>query len=125
MALKYVLDHEGQKVSIREIADNLRIPFDTTSQVFQRLKRHGLAVSIQGVTGGYTLSEKVRNLSFLELSEIIENKKFYEDCEDKNCSYIGNCTIQTPIKTLQKQLHQTFHNLKVLDLIQQETIVEQ
>ncbi len=124
MALKFVMDHEEKKVSVREISEQLGIPFDTTSQVFQRLKRHGLALSLQGVTGGYTLSEKINDLSFLELSEIIENKKFYEDCEDKNCSYIENCNIQIPIKSLQKQLYKTFHNLKVMDLIKQESHVE-
>lgn len=124
MALKYILDHSENKVSVREISDKLDIPFDTTSQVLQSLKRHGLAQSIQGISGGYTLSGKISELSFLEFSEIIENKKFYEDCEDKNCSYLGKCTIQDPIQNLQKKLHNTFNNLKVIDLIQQESVLE-
>lgn len=123
MSLKYINDkeklsvNEDTKVSAREICDALSIPFDTTAKVMQQMNNAKILDSYKGVKGGYYLKSDLKNVSFLSLAELIEEKKIGMDCESICCSLIQTCNIKGPIKRLNQYLMLFFKELSVYDLL--------
>ena len=73
MALKFIGEREnGALVTVREICDVLKTPFDTTAKVMQAMNHHGILKSMQGIRGGYTLSRPLTEISYMEITKIAE-----------------------------------------------------
>lgn len=104
-------------VSAREIADKFGIPYDTTSSVLQTLARAKILESQQGISGGYHLIQDLTHLSLLELTELIEKKNFYVDCQERKCDLIDACNIKKPLDKLHKELRSIFAQMKVGNLL--------
>ena len=64
MALKIMGEKEEDSIiTVREICDALKTPFDTTAKVMQAMNHHGIVKSIQGLRGGYTLHKNLSDIT--------------------------------------------------------------
>lgn len=92
-ALKAILDlslHEGQIVTIQEIAQRSHSPIKFLEQVLLELKRGGFVVSKRGKVGGYSLARPSREITVGEIVRFIDGpvepiacvNKGYNSCED-------------------------------------------
>ena len=117
-----VLKHMTQKpeddlTTAREICDNYNIPFDTTSKVMQQMNNSGMFNSHKGVKGGYSLNVDLKNISYLELTELVEGKKATVDCEITKCNLLDSCNIVSPMKKLNDHLMYFFQGLSLDELL--------
>jgi Rrf2 family protein len=120
MALKHMsLKKEGELTTAREICDKYHVPFDTTSKVMQQMNNFGMFQSQKGVKGGYTLSINLKNISYLELTELVEGKKSTVDCELIKCNLLDSCNIVSPMKKLNEHLMCFFGGLSLDELLVQ------
>jgi len=107
MALKYMGEQEkGSLVTVREICDALKTPFDTTAKVMQAMNHNGLLKSMQGIRGGYTLSKGLEEISYMEVTKIAEGIQEESVCQTNKglCTLHATCNIITPIDRLNNKL---------------------
>jgi DNA-binding IscR family transcriptional regulator len=90
----------------------------------QIMNGEGILGSSQGVKGGYKLARPLNSLNYLELLELVEQKKFDQNCSDINCSLIESCNITGPIQNLNKKLVQFFESITVSTLLEEHTDTE-
>lgn len=84
-------------VSTQEIADATGFSKNHISKILQQLVRNGYLVSTRGPKGGFVLSEKARNVSLLEIFNLIEGdledtphcKMQCEHCPFRSCIFGG------------------------------------
>tara|TARA_B100001971_G_scaffold111191_1_gene102083 strand:+ start:23972 stop:24448 length:477 start_codon:yes stop_codon:yes gene_type:complete len=131
MVLKYIVDKKAEKTNsnetlttAREVCEKFNIPFDTTAKVMQVMNTAGILDSTKGVKGGYFLKADLNNISYLELSELIEGKKFAMDCVKMKCSLIDTCNITTPVNRLNQYLTLFFQDLSLKDLLIENNLID-
>ncbi len=118
MVLKHVAARgPGELSTAREVCDLYQTPFDTTAKVMQQLNAAGILGSTKGVKGGYHLTRKLSEVSYLELVELVEGRPFAMDCHEGPCELLGSCNISTPIKRLNHYLSDVFTRLSVDQLL--------
>lgn len=118
MVLKLIADKEQDELtSAREVCDKFNTPFDTTARVMQLMGNVGILNSTQGVKGGYSLKAQLKNVSYLQLSELIEGRKVSHDCSSAKCALIDSCNITGPIKKLNQYLMLFFQELSLEELL--------
>lgn len=123
MVLKFMRERSMDELSTaREICDNFKIPFDTTAKVMQIMAQQGILRSSQGVYGGYLLQKDLNTLNYLQLAELIEGKKIWNDCEKLQCNLLSTCNITGPIRKLNQYLNYFFQGLSVEELLQENLI---
>ncbi len=107
----------------REVCDQFNTPFDTTAKVMQQLNNEGILLSHKGVKGGYTLARDLDQVSYKELVEIIEGRKFMMDCHEGPCEMLGTCNISQPIKRLNDYLITIFNSLTLSELLAEDNLL--
>ncbi len=131
MALKYIAslnkeDHSGDihLVSAREVCDHFNSPFDTTAKVLQIMNSHGLLNSTKGIKGGYSLARPLKEVTFLEITAMIEGKADSNSfCESPKgmCDLYNKCNIVTPMELLNRKLQQFLSSLNLEELLIQNS----
>tara|TARA_B100000287_G_C20208373_1_gene613079 strand:- start:75 stop:548 length:474 start_codon:yes stop_codon:yes gene_type:complete len=107
MALKIMGEKtEDSIVTVREICDVLKTPFDTTAKVMQSMNHHGIVKSIQGLRGGYTLNKNLSEITFMEITKIAEDIREENFCQSNKglCNLHSTCNIITPIDRLNSKI---------------------
>lgn len=123
MVLKLMNDQgKNELTTAREVCDLFKTPFDTTAKVMQQMNLSGILTSHKGVKGGYQLSSDLKQISYLDLVEMIEGKAIVVDCNEGPCDLLGSCNISGPIKRFNSYLTQILSSLSVYDLISQEDL---
>lgn len=126
MVLKLMSERSTQDLTTaREVCDRFKTPFDTTAKVMQQLNLAGILVSVKGVKGGYYLQQDLSELSYLQLAEIIEDKKFTLDCHEGPCELLGSCNISQPIKRLNDYVVSIFSSLSVQELLNEKAALKE
>lgn len=120
MVLKHMCSKPADELTTaREICDQYQIPFDTTAKVMQQMNSYGFFNSHKGVKGGYSLKINLKNISYLELIELVEGKNTNIDCMTNKCSLSNSCNIVSPMKKLNEHLTYFFKGLSLDELLVQ------
>lgn len=95
-ALSY-LAAQDSLVSIAEIAENEKIPFEFLEKIVQALKKAGILVSERGARGGYALARTPDAISLREIFEAFDDMNPPVKClEDDNSCLVGaSCASRT------------------------------
>ncbi len=96
-ALVYIqlMNWEGQRPGIPEIAENIESPRPFTAKVLQQLARQGLIRSMKGRGGGFFFDEGKASLSLYEIIIVMEGPGFFQRCGFglKDCSDERPCPL--------------------------------
>jgi Rrf2 family transcriptional regulator, iron-sulfur cluster assembly transcription factor len=120
LALKYISEFPGEKISAKEISENLKISFDFLSKTLQTLAKGGLIKSQKGINGGYTLAKIPEYISFLDVinalgidMNIVEctTKKNNNECERENY-----CNLKPNMIKLQNEIDSLFKKLTIANI---------
>lgn len=123
MAARYMaVKNHGTAVTAKEIADNYKISFELVSKVLQNLARNNIAMSFQGVKGGYSLKKNPLEISLIELIQAVEPDYQITDClrtksSKDECSYSECCKIRDPLVEVQKKIDKVFYETKLASII--------
>ena len=104
---------------LKKIAKDLNIPNPFLAKILQQLARHKILYSTKGPHGGFSMLKDPRQISLLDIIEIIDGKDFFENCiiHNKKCQYFDKKKIPCP-------LHEDYDELRLglVKLFTNETI---
>lgn len=121
LSMQYLADREGMTVPAKEIAANLSLSFEFLSKTMQILMKKNLIVSQQGIKGGYTLSKPANMISLNDVVYALDSSPKLVECMEgidghENCERLDNCSIRSPLVTIQNKIDDLFENTKLSDL---------
>jgi Rrf2 family protein len=122
MALKFMADKKDPSAltSAREVCDLFHTPFDTTAKVMQVMNNHDILKSTKGIKGGYSLSKSLSDITYMELTRMIEGKPdIGRVCsgEKGSCELLGTCNISVPVEALNRKLTSFLEGLSLEELL--------
>ena len=118
MALKWMGEREGALCNTREICDALQTPFDTMARVLQVMNGQNILQSVRGVKGGYILTRPLREISFMELFNLIEPSSDSFCLKEQGLCHLHSCcNIIGPIERLHGQVNHFLANLNLEQLL--------
>ena len=80
-AVMFLALHEGKAHTTLQIAGGTRVPQDYLSKVLQALSRGGIVTSQRGLGGGFTLALKPKNITLLQIIEVVDPIRRFDGCE--------------------------------------------
>lgn len=121
LALKYIAETD-KLVSVKEISENVTIPYELLAKIMQKLTKVKIITSVQGTKGGYTLSSSPNNIKLSSIMAALNQDVQMTDCmvdnpSSKDCKRVDNCCLVNPIKKIQLKINQ------ILDELTLETII--
>ena len=123
MAARYMaIKNHGSAVTAKEIADNYKISFELVAKVLQSLAKNNIAISFQGVKGGYSLRQNPLEIALIDLIKAVEPDYQITECLSTNtvkddCSYLDCCKIRDPLIEVQKKIDKVFYETKLAHII--------
>ena len=92
------------------------------SQLNAYIAKSNIAISYQGVKGGYTLKNNPFEISLIDLIKAVEPNYQITECLSNNtnkddCSYLDCCKIRDPLIEVQKKIDKVFNETKLAHII--------
>jgi len=90
---------ENKKIGIKEISKELKIPSPFLGKILQMLAKQKLLNSTKGPNGGFGLAKPAKEISLLNIIEIIDGLDLFSDCIIglSSCKQTGNNDLHCPI----------------------------
>ena len=123
MAARHLaLNNSGNFSTAKEIAENYQIPYELVAKVLQNFARQNIAVSFQGVKGGYKLKRSPDEITLYEIIKTVEKNFQLTECMHKNndensCSHLDCCKIRDPLFELQKKIDNIFEQTSLRQIL--------
>ena len=107
--------HEGQRVGIKEIAENINSPEHFLGKILQKLSREGVIQSIKGPNGGFYLDSKGLNRPLADIITSLEGDHIFTGCGLglSYCSETNPCPLHSEFKKVRNQLTFMLYNTTI------------
>jgi Rrf2 family protein len=111
------ITNKGNKVtSLKEIAQKFKISEYHLSKVLQRLVKEGVIISNKGPHGGFLTLPEYKNMTFLEIYEIMEGKIKKHNCLfNSNTGDCTNCIMGNLIEKMNEEFINYLRNNKIFN----------
>jgi len=70
----------GQNMGIKELSSTLGISESYLSKIMSKLRQDGIVRAVTGASGGYELARDADQITFLEVTQVIEGRQALYDC---------------------------------------------
>lgn len=125
-AMTYIAFHSNEPVCTKDIAANFGVSINHLSKVLQRLVKAGLLTSIKGPLGGFELTKKCEDITFLEIYEAIDGKLNTGCCLfGKDLCNCETCIMGDFLNKTNKSVREFFGNKRLSDFCSQKNDLEQ
>lgn len=111
-------------VTAKSLSAHYNIPPELLGKVLQSLTKNGLLQSVQGVKGGYTLTNSLEKISVLTVIEAIDGPINLISCSaDRrcDCEQLLHCNIKNPMEVIRTELVQFFSGISLKTIKDQQT----
>lgn len=110
-------------VSLAEISARQEISLSYLEQLFSRLRRHELVVSVRGPGGGYCLSRLADEVFVAEVVDAVNESLDTTRCANKgDCQNGEKCLTHHLWSDLSDQIHQFLSQISLGDLMKKHEI---
>ncbi|KXK42298.1 MAG: AsnC family transcriptional regulator [Bacteroidetes bacterium OLB11] len=105
---------DGEKVGIKEIAEQINASEHTIGKILQTLVRQRIINSTKGPTGGFYIDKKQLTQPILKIVETIEGKDIFQECGLglSKCSALHPCPIHNEYKVAREMIEKIFREKK-------------
>lgn len=112
------LDHKGSPISIREISRTENISLTYLEQLFAKLRRGKLVVSVRGPGGGYALAVPASQISLDQIIDSVEETLVPVSCMDDmgQCACEEECLTHSVWAGLTQHIRGYFSAITIEDL---------
>ncbi|CAN0596573.1 Fe-S cluster assembly transcriptional regulator IscR [Marinobacter sp. M-5] len=121
--LDLALHGDHGPVSLADISARQEISLSYLEQLFSRLRRHQLVVSIRGPGGGYRLSRDAASVFVAEVVDAVSESLDTTRCANKgDCQNGEKCLTHHLWSDLSDQIHQFLSEISLADLMRKREI---
>jgi len=115
---------QTNKMGIRVLAEELKIPAPYLGKILQDLVPRNIISSTKGPNGGFYLTEKNEEAPLINIIDAVDGLAFFENCGlgIKECSDMHPCPIHGDFKIVRDHLKTVFTNKTVKDLATEITL---
>jgi len=125
-AMTYIAFHSNEPVCTKDIANNFGVSANHLSKVLQRLVKARLLTSVKGPLGGFELTKKCEDITFLEIYEAIDGKLNTGCCLfGKDLCKCETCIMGDFLNKTNKSVREFFGNKRLSDFCSQKQDLEQ
>lgn len=125
-AMTYVAFHSDEPATVKDIANNFGVSANHLSKVLQRLVKAGLLSSTKGPLGGFEITKKCEDITFLEIYEAIDGKINTGCCLfGKDLCNCGTCIMGDFLSKTNKNVKKFFGDKKLSDFCSQKKDLEE
>jgi len=109
---------EGEVLLLQEIAAAGDLPERFLAKIFQKLSRHGVALSHRGAVRGYSLARPAAAISLREILEAIEGQGLFDRCVfwPARCSPGSPCSLHHRWATFRPKLQRVLETTTLGEL---------
>ncbi len=113
---------EEKKIGIKQISKELEIPTPFLGKILQTLAKNKLLKSTKGPHGGFGLGRTAKEISLLDIVEVIDGLDFFNTCLIglRTCKPTAHDNVQCPIhhkyEPISKQIYNLFKNETIENL---------
>ncbi|WP_232699171.1 Rrf2 family transcriptional regulator [Brevibacillus daliensis] len=100
-------------IGVQELAEMQGVSPTYLSKILTRLVKTGMIESVSGVNGGYRLSRKKEDMTFLDIIHAIEGTASLFECD---FFHGDECSIQAVMKEAEEKMESHLKNTKLTDL---------
>lgn len=105
--------------SLAEIARQEKISLKYLEKIFRILKKNNLVKSQKGVKGGYLLTKNPKQITVLDIVEILEGPVAPYACiKSKKLLCYASCKIHPVWQALYKQIIKTLKGIKLINIME-------
>lgn len=111
---------EGDYVSMRQIAENRKLPYRFLGKIITPLKKAGIVDSLEGVSGGYRLARPPEKIFVREVLEALGESLSLVRCADsaRACQSFCQCFSKKFWRDIQSEVDHLLDNYTVKDLVE-------
>ena len=104
---------------IREIANNQEISEKYISRLIIELRKAGMVKSIRGSKGGYRISREPKEITLLDVVEVMEGPVSIVDCVSARdcCPRIASCVTREIWTELNNQIREALQKITLQEII--------
>ena len=109
----------GERVSLKEIAEKIDSPEAFTAKILQQLSRSGIIDSVKGPSGGFAIRRReVKEVRLIEIVMAIDGNKIFEGCGLglTACSETEPCPVHFEFKAIRDALKKMLEESKIHEL---------
>lgn len=107
--------HEGRKVGIKEIAENIKSPEPFLAKILQKLSKEGLVFSVKGPNGGFYLTEENLKRPIADIVISMDGQEILTGCALglDYCSESNPCPLHNEFKSIRNNLNKMLINTSI------------
>ncbi len=112
--------YKGNKVGIKDIAEQIHSPEAFTAKILQALVRHEIIRSTKGPSGGFNIDkEDTTKIKLADIVSAIDGDSIYNGCALglPSCSESSPCPVHAKFKHIREELKQMLISTTLEDLI--------
>jgi len=106
---------QGKLISVSKIATKNQISPKFLSQIAQELKKAGILISKEGVSGGYSLAKKSTDIKILDVLTVLDGELVKGDCFEDGHECV--CGAGGMWQEMREQMEATIGSKTVADLV--------
>ncbi|NMC35418.1 Rrf2 family transcriptional regulator [Candidatus Beckwithbacteria bacterium] len=105
-------------ISIRQISQELRLPYRFLSQIAADLRNKHIVMSKEGSRGGYSLAKKPSDISLLAVVEALDAPVGLIDCQlEKGCNRAGHCKFRKQWDVVRNDIQNSLDKYNLQDFL--------
>lgn len=106
-------------VTVKEMAGDIGFSQEFMAKAMQHLKKAGIAVSVQGVKGGYKLAKPPGEITVADIGKATEGYPHLMRCseDESNCEIAGSCPHRGYMFSLEKKIEELMASTTVEELL--------
>jgi Rrf2 family protein len=105
------------RMNVKEIAEKTASYANTVAKVFQILSKNGLVSSVRGASGGFVITDKGLQTSFLDIIFLFDGEHESSVCpvHKEKCPF-SKCFLNDEYFRLNRELRDYFKNIKISEV---------
>lgn len=111
--------HPGQKITIQELAEHLRVSHNHLMKVVNKLVRNGFVRAVRGKKGGVMLDRSPKTISIGSVVRLTEAMTLVEcfDAPGNTCAMAANCKLKSVLHDAAEDFMRRFDSYFLVDLL--------
>ena len=110
------INNKSEPSTVKEISTKFGISDNHLSKVLQHLVKVGVLVSVKGPKGGFSIKDKYRNMSLMDIYEIFEGKFEGRKCLFSNGKGVcEECIMSDFVTNMDNQFIEYMNNKTISD----------